>query len=83
MRVLITGAGGTLGTALAPLLADAGHEPVVQDVQPIHTPYEFIQGDVRNPADMHAAVRGVDVIGMLLRFTGFIYGTTPHKTFTT
>ena len=62
MRVLITGAGGTLGTALAPLLADAGHEPVVQDVQPIHTPYEFIQGDVRNPADMHAAVRGVDVI---------------------
>jgi nucleoside-diphosphate-sugar epimerase len=62
MRVLITGAGGTLGTALAPLLADAGHEPVVQDIQPIHTAYEFIQGDVRNPADMHAAAQGVDVI---------------------
>lgn len=28
MRVLITGAGGTLGAALAPLLAEAGHEPV-------------------------------------------------------
>jgi nucleoside-diphosphate-sugar epimerase len=34
MRVLITGAGGTLGTALAPLLAEAGHEPVLLDIQP-------------------------------------------------
>ena len=62
MRILITGAGGTLGTALAPLLADAGHEPVMHDVQPIHTAYEFMQGDVRNPTDMQAAVQGVDVI---------------------
>jgi nucleoside-diphosphate-sugar epimerase len=62
MRVLITGAGGTLGTALAPLLADAGHAPVLQDIQPLHTPYEFIQGDVRSPADMHAAAQSVEVI---------------------
>jgi nucleoside-diphosphate-sugar epimerase len=62
MRVLITGAGGTLGTALAPRLADAGHEPVMQDIQPLHTPYEFIQGDVRDPADMHTAAQGVDMI---------------------
>ena len=62
MRILITGAGGTLGSALAPMLADAGHEVVVHDIHPIHTPYEFIQGDVRNPAAMHAAVRGVAVI---------------------
>ena len=62
MRVLITGAGGTLGTALAPMLADAGHEPVLQDVRPIDTPYEFIQGDVRSPEDVLAAARGADVI---------------------
>jgi nucleoside-diphosphate-sugar epimerase len=35
MRVLVTGAGGTLGTALASMLAEAGHEPVLQDVRPL------------------------------------------------
>lgn len=49
MRILITGIGGTLGSALAPMLADAGHEVVLHDIQPIHTSYEVIQGDVRNP----------------------------------
>ncbi len=38
MRVLVTGAGGTLGTALAPMLAAAGHEPVLQDVREVRTP---------------------------------------------
>ncbi len=34
----------------------------MQDIQPLHTPYEFIQGDVRDPADMHTAAQGVDMI---------------------
>ena len=60
MRVLVTGAGGTLGTALAPVLAGAGHEPVLQDVREIRTPYEFIQGDVRRSEDVLAAARGAE-----------------------
>ena len=44
MRVLVTGAGGTLGTTLAPMLAEAGHEPVLQDVRALRTPYEFVRG---------------------------------------
>jgi len=62
MRVLITGAGGTLGASLAPMLADAGHEPVLFDVRTLETPYEFVQGDVRTPEDVRAAVEGAEFV---------------------
>ena len=62
MRVLVTGAGGTLGTTLAPMLAEAGHEPVLQDVRALRTPYEFVRGDVRSPGEVVAAARGAEVI---------------------
>ena len=62
MRVLVTGAGGTLGLALAPALEQAGHEPVLQDVRDLDTAYEFARGDVRVAEDVRAAARGADVI---------------------
>ena len=62
MRVLVTGAGGTLGTALAPLLADAGHEPVLSDVRPVETRYGFLEADVRRGDDVRRAMDGVDYV---------------------
>ncbi len=62
MRILITGAGGNLGRALAPLLAEEGHAPRLMDFRPLDTPYDFVQADVRNADGMRRAVEGVDAI---------------------
>ena len=62
MRVLVTGAGGNLGRVLAPALAEAGHESVLMDFREIETPYEAVQGDARDRADVLGAVRGADAV---------------------
>lgn len=62
MRVLVTGAGGTLGSALAPTLAGEGHEPVLFDVQRFETPFSLIQGDVRSLGDVRRAMEGVEFV---------------------
>ncbi len=62
MRILITGAGGTLGMALAPALAEAGHEPVLFDVQPLESQYEVVRGDVRRAEDVRSAAKGTELI---------------------
>ena len=61
MRTLVTGAGGTLGEALAPALIDGGHEPVLFDVRPLDSPYSVV-GDVRRPADVRRAMQGVELV---------------------
>ncbi len=62
MDVLITGAGGNLGRVVAPALAEAGHRPVLFDFRPLATDHEFVQGDVRDPADVARAMEGVDAV---------------------
>ncbi len=62
MRVLITGAGGTLGSALAPLLASEGHEPVLLDARRFDTPFEAHLGDVRSLDDVRAAMEGIELV---------------------
>ena len=62
MRILITGAAGTLGTALAPLLAEAGHEPILFDLAPIDSPHEVVRGDVSRFGDVRGAMDGVEMV---------------------
>ena len=81
MRVLITGAGGTLGAALAPMLADAGHEPVLFDVRTLETPYESVQGDVRTPGDVRAAVEGTDFVVHAAAVHGIHLGSHSRQDF--
>ena len=69
-RVLVTGAGGTLGTLLAPRLAGAGYEPVLFDLRPLDFHYESFQGDVRRPEDLAPAMRGVEVVIHLAALLG-------------
>lgn len=62
MRVLITGAAGTLGSDLAPLLAEAGHDPVLFDIRPIESSHEAIVGDLRDVQDVRRAMQGIGAV---------------------
>ncbi len=62
MKVLITGAGGSLGRVLAPALAERGHEPVLFDNRPLETPYSFLLGDVTDKDDLLEAMQGIDAV---------------------
>lgn len=59
-----------MGTVLAPLLADAGHEPVLFDLRPLDTKYESVQGDILNPKDLHGVVKGAEIIIHLAAILG-------------
>ncbi len=61
-RILVTGAAGTLGRAIAPALIEAGHQVRLLDVRPIEDApagVETIVGDVREPADVRSAMAGM------------------------
>lgn len=65
-RVLVTGASGFIGTALAPHLVAAGHEPrLMYRRPPASSPVagaSVVRGDLADPASLAAAVAGCDAV---------------------
>jgi uncharacterized protein YbjT (DUF2867 family) len=64
-QVLVTGAAGTLGSALVPRLVARGHQVrVIAHQRPVGSAagVEVVQGDVRRPEDVLRAADGMEVI---------------------
>lgn len=62
MRIVVTGAAGTLGRSLLPRLAAAGHTVVAFDLVRGSGEADWVKGDVRDAEGVLAAVEGADVV---------------------
>jgi nucleoside-diphosphate-sugar epimerase len=72
VRVLVTGAGGYVGSAVVTALTAAGHEPVAMthhDAHRLPSGVETRAADLRDPATLGPAVRGVDAVCHLAGLT--------------
>src|SRR6476619_6343833 len=79
-RILVTGGSGFIGSALVKTLVRDGHAVRVLDdnsrgasrrLAEVQSDVEFIGGDIRDAAAVHAAVRGVDEV----HHVAFVNGT--------
>lgn len=62
-RCLVIGGSGMLGFEIVRQLVDQGRQVRVLDLQPLPEPIcEFVRGDIRNPADIAAACRDIEVV---------------------
>ncbi len=62
MRILITGAAGTLGRVLLPRLAAAGHAVIALDLLAADGQAQWIEGDVRDATAVSAAMKEIDLV---------------------
>ena len=70
MRVLVTGAAGFIGSHIASIVREAGHEvrgldsltPAVHNGRPSHVACDLVEGDVRDPAAVDEALADVDAV---------------------
>ena len=68
MRVLVTGANGSVGRGLIPALLDHGHQVVGLDKEAgverviVHPRFSFVRGPIEDPATVERAAAGVDAM---------------------
>jgi sterol-4alpha-carboxylate 3-dehydrogenase (decarboxylating) len=62
-RCLVIGGSGMLGFEIVRQLIDRGKQVRVLDLQPLPEPIcELVRGDIRNPGDLRAACRDIEVV---------------------
>ncbi len=68
MRILLTGASGSIGAALAPALTHAGHDlrGFGRDPSKVPASLDFVQGDAISGAGLDEALDGIDVAYFLI-----------------
>lgn len=68
MRILLTGASGSIGAALAPALSEAGHElrGFGRDPSRVPATLPFVRGDAITGAGLDEALDGIDVAYFLI-----------------
>lgn len=81
MKILITGGAGYIGTALTPILLDAGHEVTIYDslmydgnaILPFFTrdKFRFVNGDITNKSLLLGEVSKHDVVIHLAALVGY------------
>lgn len=64
VRILLTGAAGFIGSHIAEIVREAGHEVVELDclLPAAHGGSGVVSGDIRDPAVVRTALRGVDAV---------------------
>ena len=84
MRILVTGAGGNLGRAVIPLLAERGDAVRALDARPVEIAGEVVQGDVRDPGVVARAVEGVGAVVHAVALHGVhLKSWSPHEFWST
>lgn len=81
VKVLVTGAAGTLGTAIIPRLTERGDDVVALDVRPGAVDAAWLNGDVRDIAVVMEAAAGVDLIVHGAAFHGIHLGERSRGEF--
>jgi len=82
--ILITGAAGTLGRALTPVLAEHGYAVRAMDLAPTDfglPSVSAIAGDIRRPDDVRRAVAGVDAVVHAAAWHGIHLREHPARDF--
>lgn len=81
MRVVVTGAGGSLGRVAVPALAERGHEVRLFDLQDLASDHEVIRGDVRDLDSVMEALDASDAVVHGAAIHGIHIASWPPEAF--
>lgn len=81
MRIVVTGAAGTLGQQLIPRLRDGGHDPIAVDIRQGEVDADWRLVDIRNAPRVNEAIDGADVVVHTAALHGIHLRNHPPRDF--